>query len=375
MKVYSVVNCEARNSQRLINKFLEKDIPLKKIKSNGDRLRFCVEDKHLSKCIEIIKATGVDYAVESRGGAYLAKSLMLRYLSVAVTAVMVIAALIMARSVCFKIEIDCENVDVVSQVKNILAQDSIRPYMLKSKINTKALSKRISGEIEEVGFANCYFDGGKLTVQIKEVHVKEEEEEYSKIVPDRDCIITRVLVYSGTALVKAGDVVKKGDTLIEGYIDTAPDTEENERLTVPADGLVYAETAYVKRITIGDKVIETRRTGESWKTTDIYLFGKLIGKSKLPEYEQYQTVEEEKVFGSVIPVKAVTKTYYKTESVEIELSDAQIEEQISLACIQLWNEIPEQSRLLNNYTYKKKVDNLHIIDIYYIIEETVSKGE
>ena len=82
--------------------------------------------------------------------------------------------------------------------------------MLKSKINTKALSKRISGEIEEVGFANCYFDGGKLTVQIKEVHVKEEEEEYSKIVADRDCIITRVLVYSGTALVKAGDVVKKG---------------------------------------------------------------------------------------------------------------------------------------------------------------------
>ena len=248
----------------------------------------------MSKCIEIIKATGVDYAVESRGGAYLAKSLMLRYLSMAVTAVMVIAALIMARSVCFKIEIDCENVDVVSQVKNILAQDSIRPYMLKSKINTKALSKRISGEIEEVGFANCYFDGGKLTVQIKEVHVKEEEEEYSKIVADRDCIITRVLVYSGTALVKAGDVVKKGDTLIEGYIDTAHDTEENERLTVPADGLVYAETAYVKRITIGDKVIETRRTGESWKTTDIYLFGKLIGKSKLPEYEQYQTVEEEK---------------------------------------------------------------------------------
>ena len=140
-------------------------------------------------------------------------------------------------------------------------------------------------------------------------------------------------------------------------------------------GRVYAETAYVKRITIGDKVIETRRTGESWKTTDIYLFGKLIGKSKLPEYEQYQTVEEEKVFGSVIPVKAVTKTYYKTESVEIALSDAQIEEQISLACIQLWNEIPEQSRLLNNYTYKKKVDNLHILDIYYIIEETVSKGE
>ena len=38
MKVYSVVNCEARNSQRLINKFLEKDIPLKK--SNRTEIDF-----------------------------------------------------------------------------------------------------------------------------------------------------------------------------------------------------------------------------------------------------------------------------------------------------------------------------------------------
>ncbi len=375
MKVYSVVSCEARNSQRLINKFLEKDIPLRKIRTDGDVLRFCVEDKYLSKSIDVIKSTGVEYTVESRGGSHLAKRMILRYMSLAVTAAIVIASLFMAGRLCFKVEIDCDNAAVISRVNDILTANSIRPYMLKSKINTKSLSEQISGEIEEVGFANCYFDGGKLSIRIKEVHVIDEEEQYSKIVADRDCIIKRILVYSGTALVKAGDIVKKGDILIDGYIDTAPDTEENERLTVPADGLVYAETAYVKRITLSDKAVETRRTGESCKSTDIYLFGKLIGKSKLPEYGQYQVVEEEKVFGSVIPIKAVTRTYYETQSVEIELNDAQIEEQISLACIQMWNEIPEQSRLLNNYTYKKKVDNLHIIDIYYIIEETVSKGE
>ncbi|MDE5990524.1 MAG: sporulation protein YqfD [Clostridia bacterium] len=375
MKVYSVISCEARNSQRLLNKFLEKNIPLKKIKIDGEILRFCVEDKYLSKSVEIVAKSGVDYTVESRGGKHLLAQMALRYVSLAVTAIAVIVCLVLAKGVCFGVDIVCDDTDITSKISEILDVNSIRPYVLKKNIDTKSLSEQLSKDIEEVGFANCYFDGGKLKIEVKKVHIIDEEEEYSKLTADRDCIITRVLVYSGTAVVKAGDVVKKGDVLIEGYIDTNPESEDNERLIVPADGVVYGETAYVKNITISDKAVMNVRTGESWKTTDVYVFGKLIGKQKMPDYEQYQMVQEEKIFGSVIPIKAVTRTYYKTQSVEIELDEAQIEEQISLACIEMWQEIPNQSKLLNNYTYKKKVDNLHIIDIYYIIEEIVSIGE
>ncbi|MDE5549187.1 MAG: sporulation protein YqfD, partial [Clostridia bacterium] len=365
MKVYSVITCEARNSQRLLNKFLEKQIPLKKIKVDGDKLNFCVEDKYLAKSVEIISSTGVEYKVESRGGKRFALQMSLRYLSLVVTAIAVIICLVMMKDICFGIDVECDDREITSIITQILQDNSIRKYSSKKKIDTKSLSEQLSKDIEGVGFANCYFDGGKLKIEIKQAHVIDEEQEYSKIVADRDCIITRILVYSGTAVVKAGDVVKKGDTLIEGYIDTNPESEDNERLTVTADGLVYAETAYVKQITLSDKVIENRRTGESKTYTDICVFGKLVGKQKLPEYAQYQVVEEQKVFGSVIPIIAITRTYYETQSVEIELTDGQIDEQISLACIQMWQEIPDGSKLLNNYTYKKKVDNLHIIDIYY----------
>ena len=33
------------------------------------------------------------------------------------------------------------------------------------------------------------------------------------------------------------------------------------------------------------------------------------------------------------------------------------------------------AKLLNDYTYKKKLDNLHIIDIYLITEEEISAGK
>lgn len=375
MRVYSVISCEARNCQRLLNKFLEREIPVGKVKIGEDILRFCVEDKYVAKCVEIIENTGVKYAVESRGGAHLVKKLTLRYLSLAVTAILVIAALMMMNRVCFGVEIVCENSGITSQIKDILGENSVKAFALKERIDTKALSLRICKEIDEVGFANCYFDGGKLKIEVKEVYVEPEDVEYSRIVASRDCIIARVLVYSGTALVKAGDVVRAGDTLIEGYIDTAPDSEDNERLSVPADGLVYAETAYVKSITLCDKVVVSERTGESYKETQLQVFGKTVGKQKPVEYAEYQYTEEKTAFGSVIPITAVTRTYYRTQSAEITLTDAQIDEQISLACIELWREIPVDAKLLNNYTYKKKVDNLHIIDIYYIIEETVGIGD
>ncbi len=375
MKIYTVLTCEARNRQRLINKFLEKNIPLKKIALKGDEMRLRVEDRHLKQALEILRASGSEYSIESRGGAYIVRQTVLRYLSLALAAIAAIAFLIIMSGVCFSVDVKVDDPLVKSQIYGILEDAGVKKYSLKRNIDTRQLSLKISGDIEEVGFANCYFDGGALKIEIKKVHKVEESENYTKIVADRDCIVTRVLVYSGTAVVKEGDIVKAGDTLIEGYIDTAPDSEDNERLAVPARGEVYAQTSYSKNITLGSRAVEAEDTGNSRTFTDLYVFGKLIGKSKLPKYSQYRVVEERKTFGSLIPITAVTRTYYETRNVEIELSEAQIDGQISLACIELWQDIPEGAKVVDNYNFKKKVDNLYIIDIYYILEETVSKGE
>jgi len=375
MKIYTQISCESRNCQRLINKFLEKNIKLRRVKLKGDTLRFCIEDKNLKSATELIAATGARYCVEKRGGAELVKKLAVRYLSLIIPSIMCIVVLASFSKVCVGIKINCADSQISSQINDILAAGKVKPYTLKAKIDTKALSLKISSEIDKVGFANCYFDGGILNIDVKEVYKPDKKEEFSKIVADRDCIVTRVLLYSGTALVKEGDVVKKGDTLIEGYIYTAPDTEDNERLAVPADGVVYAQTAYSDRITLSAKVMENVRTGKSYKDTQLYLFGKRIGKAPKPKYQAYEYKEEAKIFGSVIPIRAVTRTYYQLETREVLLSDEQVDEQISLACIELWQQIPEEAKLLDNYTYRKKLDNLHIIDIYYIVEEIVSEGK
>lgn len=378
MALYTRICCDCRNSQRLLNKLTEKRIAVRGVEILQDKMKFSIQDKRLKTVVEIMDKMALEYVVESRGGAYLAKKLTLRYISLAITAVIVVALLFYMTSICFKVEIECSDPQLSAQISDVLEENSIKTMMPKSKIDTSKLSYELTKNIDKIGFANCYFNGGVLHVSIKDVHIKEENGEYERIVADRDCIITKVLVYSGTALVKEGDVVKKGDVLIEGYVDTMPkdpENEENERFSVPADGVVMGQTAYTKQIVVTDSEVRALRTGESYSVTQIYLFGKPIGKSNPIKYAQYEYSVQTKTFGSVIPIKAVTTTYYETQIKSVELSESDIEEAVSLAYIELWQALPTDAKLLNDYIYKKKLDNLHIIDIYLIAEEEISAGQ
>ena len=378
MKVYTHIICESRNSQRLLNKFSEKNIDVYKIKLIGDKMSLRISDSALKQSKEIMDKMAIEYVIESRGGRYLLGKTSLRYLSLLISAIVVAVLLVALTKVCFTVNINADSGELKEQISAILAENSVKPFTLKNKIDTARLSYEISKNIDEIGFANCYFEGGVLKIDVKKVHVKEEQEVYDKIVADRDCIITKVLVFSGTALVKEGDVVKKGDVLIAGYVDSMPDdpqNKDNERFTVNADGLVYGETSYTKQLVLTAQVVDSVRTGKSYSTTQIYLFGKAIGKQKSVKYAEYEYTQESKVFGSVIPIQAVTTTYYETTKQTVELDELAIEEQISLAYIELWQSLPQDGKLLNNYIYKKKVDNLHIIDIYLIIEENIGAGK
>lgn len=374
MRWLAEIECEDRNSSRLINTFLDNNVKVSKVKTNGGKLSFCVEDRDLAKVESVMKAQNIAYRIVKRGGGHLAKKLSLRYLSLVVCAVVAIAGISLGTKLCLGVEINCSNGTQREQIEFLLDEYGYKKYAKKSSVDTRALSYAITSGIEDIGFADCYFDGGILKIEIQEVHTDETQETYSTIVAACDGIITRVLVYSGTAVVEAGDVVKEGDVLIEGYIDTYPDTEENERIAVEAAGEVYAECAYSARVTLSEKAVERVRTGNSYKNTQIYVFGKPIGKTHVPEYAACESVSESKTFGSVIPIKAVTTTYYEVEEREITLSQEQIDEQITVYEMQLWQELPPQAKLLNNYTLRKKVDNLHIIDIYYIVEQAICQG-
>lgn len=372
--IFAKVECEDRNTERLINAFLDKGVRIKSLKRKQGKVSFCVRERDLKRAEEVLAKDKREFTVLSRGGSNFLGKFALKYLALAICAVAAITGICLGSGLCLGVEIDSATKAQTAEINGILQEYGYKKYMKKSDLDTKALSYAISSRIEDIGFAGCYFDGGILKIDVRSVHADESEESYSQIVAASDGIVTRVLVFSGTALVDEGDVVKAGDVLIAGYIDTAPGSEDNVRISVEASGEVYAECAYTERVTLSQNAVERVRTGKSCKNTVIYLFGKAVGKEYVPEYENFESVTESKIFGSVIPLKAVTTTYYEIEERQTELSQAQIDEQISVFEMQLWQNLPPQAKLLKNYTLRKKVDNLYIIDIYYIVEQGICQG-
>lgn len=116
----------------------------------------------------------------------------------------------------------------------------------------------------DVGWININRSGTVAYVTVKESDTgeteKPEKPKYSNIVAKEDCVIESISVKSGTAMVKVGDAVTKGDTLILGVI-TQGDVST----------LCQAEGEVIGRINCTLNASASReKTKRSLKSTEVY---------------------------------------------------------------------------------------------------------
>ena len=133
----------------------------------------------------------------------------------------------------------------------------------------------------------------------------------TQIVSNFDGVVTKIVVRSGTAAVKIGDVVRRGDLIIKGeFVNQAGET-----VPVIADGEAYGEIAYSEHKVVSTVVVSPVTVSKK-RLTSIRLFGIRIG-ARLPS--GYQTVATTKKLW-LIPIKITTYDCKKIEMVEQKVS-------------------------------------------------------
>lgn len=88
--------------------------------------------------------------------------------------------------------------------------------------------------------------GTNIIVTIVEAEEKPKiinKDEYCNIVANKKGMVTKITANSGTAIVKVGDIVEKGDILIGGYMEG----KYTGTRYVHAKGKVEARVWYTKR--------------------------------------------------------------------------------------------------------------------------------
>ncbi len=140
----------------------------------------------------------------------------------------------------------------------------------KKSIDTDMLEKQLLQDFPQMIWVSAHFKGSTLHIAIKEqieesVASEDQMTEGMDLLAPIDGIVDAMYVRDGTAAVKQGDTVKKGDVLIYGWIPIFNDTGDQilQYINKNADGDVqilgsyefsYEEKlAYEKRIATGEQ--------------------------------------------------------------------------------------------------------------------------
>ena len=170
----------------------------------------------------------------------------------------------------------------VTQQQQIEKFINIKPLTFKSSTKAHTVAIGIAANFDFVAHASSKIIGNTLYFKIYCVDLPGDKNNNGDIVAMQDGVVTNIVVASGRAIVKSGDAVRKGQTLIKGEYQIGI-TENGEAKFAPcrAVGEVLADVSYSEY---------------GMNMTFDELLGKVIARTGIKQFDKVQ---------SFVPIKDV----------------------------------------------------------------------
>lgn len=314
-KIIIVVDGDIRRFiQKCINNNLNINI-IKYLTDNKVIVRINITDYELIKksnyyCnISIIKYEGFDGL----------KRHLKKYLYIYLIIIYCFIIMDIITSYIVKVEVIHENSKVRNLVINELKEHGIGKCTLAYSFDEL---EKIKNEILEdnpntLEWMSITRDGMKYIVRVEERIINEEEieEKPRDIISKKDALITKVISSKGEVLVRSGDYVKKGDTLISGKITLYDEVKGY----TSASGSVFGNVWYEVLINIPLEKEEIIKTGKS--RYNININNKILLKNKYKLFFQ-ENIRELRILG--IKIKIYKEVEYTKKITKINNKESEI---------------------------------------------------
>ena len=263
----------------------------------------------------------------------------------------------------WNIDIKVEENSEIENIKEDLERLGLKRGILKSKIDTDKLINEIRLKRNDISWIGIDLKGTNAIIKVVKVHEKPDlidNSDYCNIVAAKDGIITEIVAQNGTAIVKEGDEVHKGDVLIAGYMDG----KYTDRRYVHSLGKVKAKILYKQseKIYFNQEIL--KETGEEEKKVQIKFSKYQLNFYKtLSKYRFYNTNYKEKnlkLFSNFyLPITIVTinnkeqkkETKIYSEEEAIVLGKEKI-------CKDIENKIENKENILRSKCRYRKISRL-----------------
>lgn len=171
-----------------------------------------------------------------------------------------------------------------------------------------------------------------------------------------DAVVTRVIVFSGTAEVKVGDVVQKGQTLIGEY-----HLKGEDKIPAVASGQVYGERVVTVERFFPDQYMGY--SGEQQTISRISVFGN--AKPPKPPYEHYAVKVSHSKNNFIIPYELTSWTFFEVTLLANNLDDKGMIDRAYGEVIANNN----FEKVISTHSSVERVEGGHLVTIQLTVEE------
>jgi len=185
--------------------------------------------------------------------------------------------------------------DVLIQLRSL----GVDVGKLKYKINANDIANEMMIKSNQFSWVGVTIKGTKLKIQVAErggIPQLVAKNVPCDIVAKKDGIVESIITKAGTAMVKSGDAVTKGQVLISSKVEVY----NSEPNLVHAIGSVEARTKYEGSNVIETSVVNREKTGHKVRKIYVVLFGKEFKPCNPSiEYKDFDTKEHRNIkFGT-----------------------------------------------------------------------------
>lgn len=379
---YVNIRVEGFFIERFINICISKKILLWNMKREKSTILYAnIGIQDYKKLKNIAKKTKTRINIQSKKGMpFLLHRYRKRKIFVGLLAIIFIALFMMSKFI-WNIEIKGNTRISKTEIMEELNKNGLKIGTYKRKLNANSVINKVRLDRGDIAWIGIDIEGTNAIVEIKETSEAPElidENEYCNIVSNKEGMITKINVQNGTAVVKEGDIVKEGDTLVLGYLEG----KYTGIRYVHAKADIEAKIWYSKKEKVFLKQQIRVPTGatEQKYTLNINNF-KINFYKTLSKFENYDTINENKklmLFSNFyLPIELIKKTNceYKyeekiyTEEELTQITQEKIEKELEEEIVQTENIINKQTNIYPNEDY------IEVEVIYEVLENIGSKDK
>ena len=377
---YINIRIEGYSVEKLINICIKKKIFFWNIKREKSTIIYTnIGVKEFKELVKIAKQTGCKVKIlDKKGMPFILNKYKKRKIIIIILLFIIMALLILSQFI-WNINIEGNENISTQEVAELLESKGIKIGILKNSIDKQKIINEIRLERDDIAWLGIDIQGTNITVEVVETSAKPEivnEEDYCNVISNKDAQIIKISAQNGIPAVKEGDIVTKGDILIQGWIDG----KYTGTRYVHATGEIKGKVWYTQKEQIPLKQVVERLTGNEEQKYKIKINNFTINLFKtLSKFEKYDTIEASnklKIFSNFyLPIELIKVTNKEKLEEEITYGTEKAKQiGVQKASEKIEEELQDDVEILQKYvnTYENK-DYIEVEVTYEVLENIGTK--